>query len=678
MKILLSFLIALVSLDPINPVGKKKPFTPKDLISLDRTSNLKICGHKGIFTRSKYILESNNKFINSLWEISFDSGEMKELLPLKEITTDYVWMDCSNILLLQTAKKNRLIKFNINSLTFTILAEMDFEISNLLYENEMLFFTSEVYFNKTIAETIEIDDQKDNFSSAMVFDKLYFRHWDSFDDHKYSHIFSIKLNVKSSDLNLLEALDLMKSTRFSSPVQPFGDVGDFSVSNQILAFTTMEYFDQTIQANSTNTNIYLVSFNRSLSLTCVTCENMGADSKPQFSLDSRKLAYLEMTTPAYESDKNRLIIYDLFSKTKLDATETLDISVESFLWLDNSSTIIFIAGERGRSNIFKLDLYSMEIMRISSGGVANSLTRISNSKFVFSRNSMNHPDEYFVFDVASGIETQTSFIHASELSSFEMSDVLDFEFLGALNETVHGFFLKPFGFDPKLKYPLAFLIHGGPEDAWMDDWSLRWNPQIYTNAGYAVGIVNFHGSNTYGQNFTKSILRNWGSYPFEDLMKGLDYITQTFDFIDQSKIVGLGASYGGYMINWINGHSDRFIALVNHDGIFDLRSKYYTTEELFFSEFSLGGTPFEHPESYEKFSPHSYVHRWKTPTLVIHGAKDFRLTSEQGFSTFTALQRLGIESKLLFFPDENHWVLGAANSIQWYEVVIEWINKFTR
>jgi len=225
---------------------------------------------------------------------------------------------------------------------------------------------------------------------------------------------------------------------------------------------------------------------------------------------------------------------------------------------------------------------------------------------------------------------------------------------------------------------LAFLIHGGPQVGFANAFSTRWNFQSFTGAGYVVAAVNFHGSNGYGQNFTDSINQNWGSYPFEDLMKGLDFILEKHNFIDSKRIAGLGASYGGYMINWLNGHTDRFACLVNHDGLFDLRSMYYTTEELYFPEFEFGGTPYQKPEMYQKWSPSNYVANWKTPTLVIHGGKDYRVPQGEGFATFTALQRQGIPSRLLFFPDENHWVLKPANSLRWYKEVLEWIGSYTK
>jgi dipeptidyl aminopeptidase/acylaminoacyl peptidase len=667
----------------------QRSFTPLDLVTMERTGGMKVspCKSNLIFVRTQYDANNNQKTQN-LW--SFDLVE-KSLSQLTHFDSgikisEFVWMDCSNVLFLYLGKDggsfSEMKQINVDSLTTTTVKKLDFDISNLFYdhENGLLFFTSEVYFGKSILETLEMDNLKSKeFSTGMVFDKLYFRHWDTYDNHKYSHIFMIQLNNEMSSFDFSLANDLMKDSRFSCPIQPFGDITDFTINpaTRKLAFSTMQDYDKTIQSYSTNTNIYLTDVLNPRERVCITCNNLGADTKPLFSKNGEKLAFLEMKTPKFEADKNRLMIYDVRTGIVIDATEKVDLSVGEFEWIDND-TIIFLAGEKGRMNIFKLSVSTMNINRISYGGSATGVIALSESQFLFSRNSMASPNELFLFDLTTGLETQLTYMHSAYLSKISMAKAEEFEFVGAKGESVHGWFLKPYNFQPTKKYPLAFLIHGGPQSAWMDSFSTRWNPQVFSGAGYAVAMINFHGSTTYGQNFTNSISKNWGTYPYEDLMKGLDYILDKNAFIDPKRVAALGASYGGFMINWINGHTDRFAVLVNHDGCFDMRSKYYTTEELYFPEFEFGATPFENPEAFEKFNPAAFVNNWKTPTLVIHGAKDYRVTDGQGFGTFTALQRKGIESKLLFFPDENHWVLKQANSLKWHNVILDWIKKFTK
>ena len=259
-----------------------------------------------------------------------------------------------------------------------------------------------------------------------------------------------------------------------------------------------------------------------------------------------------------------------------------------------------------------------------------------------------------------------------------MSRPEEFWFPGWNNEKGHGWLLKPHGFAAGRRYPVAFLIHGGPQGSWEDHFHYRWNPQAYAGAGYAVITIDFHGSTGYGQAFTDSIRGDWGGKPYDDLMKGLDHALAQYPWLDGSRVGAAGASYGGYMINWIAGHTDRFRCLVNHDGGFDELGSYYNTEELWFPEWEYGGLPWEKREVYEKWSPVTWVANWKTPMLVIHGGRDYRVTENEGMSTFTALQRKGVPSKFLYFPDENHWVLKAKNSILWHETVIGWLDEWVK
>jgi dipeptidyl aminopeptidase/acylaminoacyl peptidase len=269
-------------------------------------------------------------------------------------------------------------------------------------------------------------------------------------------------------------------------------------------------------------------------------------------------------------------------------------------------------------------------------------------------------------------------INSAVLSQIAMSPLESFWFTGAHDDKVEGFLVKPPNFDASKKYPVKFLIHGGPEGAWGDDWSYRWNPELFAANGYVVMMVNFHGSTGYGQKFIDAINGDWGGAPFEDLMKGLDYAEQTYLFIDKNRECALGASYGGYAINWILGHTDRFKCLVSHDGMFNAESAWGDTEELWFNDWEFKGTPYDNRELYRKWSPHEYAKNFKTPTLVIHGQKDYRLDVSQGFDLFTTLQMEGVPSKMLYFPDEGHWVLKPQNSQLWYKTVNDWVDEWTK
>ena len=263
------------------------------------------------------------------------------------------------------------------------------------------------------------------------------------------------------------------------------------------------------------------------------------------------------------------------------------------------------------------------------------------------------------------------------MKSIDWGDYEQFSFKGAKNDTVYGYVMKPAGWAAKKKFPVALAIHGGPQGTFSDHFHYRWNAEVFAGHGYGVVIVDFHGSTGYGQAFTYEISGDWGGAPFEDLMKGLDAALAKNTWLDGTRAVALGASYGGYMINWINGNTDRFKALVCHDGILDTKAAYLATEEQWFPEWELGGTPWDKPETYAKWNPSDRIKNWKTPTLVVHGGLDFRLPSTEGMGAFTALQRLGVPSRFLYFPDENHWVLKPQNSKRWHDEVLAWIDRYT-
>ncbi len=306
------------------------------------------------------------------------------------------------------------------------------------------------------------------------------------------------------------------------------------------------------------------------------------------------------------------------------------------------------------------------------------MTVTSRGRLVYGQDSLVSPAEIVTCRLDGTDARALTRVNAARLEAVKMSRPEEFWFKGAMDERVHGWILKPVDFQEGRKYPLAFLVHGGPQGSWEDHFHYRWNPQAYAGAGYVTVTINFHGSTGFGQAFTDAIRRSWGAAPYEDLMKGLDYVIATYGFVDKDRMGALGASYGGYMINWIAGHTDRFKCLVSHDGEFDTRTSYYSTEELWFPEWEHGGPPWEPGTTHEQWSPALYVASWKTPMLVIHGAKDFRLPETEGLSVFTALQRRGIPSKLLYFPDENHWVLKAKNSILWHDTVIGWLDQWLK
>ena len=297
---------------------------------------------------------------------------------------------------------------------------------------------------------------------------------------------------------------------------------------------------------------------------------------------------------------------------------------------------------------------------------------------VFLKQSLHSPAEVYSFNLKSQRLTQLTDLNRELLSKLKMNPAEEFWFEGAQQEKIHGLLVKPPFFDASRKYPLVMLIHGGPQGAWRDNFHYRWNAQMFASPGYIVAMINFHGSTGYGQAFTDSITGDWGGKPFQDIMLGLDYLLSRYDFIKKNRLGAAGASYGGYMINWIEGHSDRFDCLISHAGVFDLRSMHGSTEELWFPEWDFKGTPWTNKEMYEKWSPSYYVQNFKTPCLVVHGQNDFRVPVTQGFQLFTSLQRQKIPSKMLYFPDEDHFVRKPQNAELWWKTVHEWLAKYLK
>ncbi|CAF1312469.1 unnamed protein product [Didymodactylos carnosus] len=408
--------------------------------------------------------------------------------------------------------------------------------------------------------------------------------------------------------------------------------------------------------------------------------------EPSFSPeDDNVLIYRATSVPGYESDKVQLKLYS--NGTISTLLPDWSLSIGTVTWSNDGQSVYMEVGEKARNVIY----YYQNISYTQPPALRN-LTKLGSAHevcvhpelpdiFIFTWSSIIHPTEIYIYRNSASVPL--SFYNSDLLQKVHLGTYNEFSF-ESNNDTVYGWHVQPttaLARNVPAASPLAFLIHGGPQSSWYDAWSFRWNFQSFAGAGYAVIAINFHGSDSYGQNFTDSITHNYGSLPYEDLRDGLTAALDQFSYIDGSRAIALGASYGGYMINWIAGQTEmnkRFLGLVCHDGMSDMRSFYYATEELWFPEHDIGGKEWENPDAYDKFNPIKYVKNWVTPMLIIQGGKDYRVTDTQSISVFTALQRKGIQSKMIYFPQENHWTLKAVNSAFWYETVISWMNSFTK
>ncbi len=511
-------------------------------------------------------------------------------------------------------------------------------------------------------------------TKGMTFDRLFVRHWDTWADGRISRLFVQPLKdgrVTGEPIALSGALDA------DVPSKPFGDASDytFSPDGTKVVFATKLKGSQ--EAWSTNFDLYEVASDggepRNL-----TQDNPAWDAQPIYSPDGSMLAWRAMSRPGFEADRFHVVVLDLKSGERRALTQAWDRSVDTIAFSKDGKTIYATADQFGQHPLWAIDVKSGKPTMLSGPGSVAGFS-VGEREIVFGLASLKSPTELYALTLRGGELRELPKMNAEALAGVALGEPEQFTFAGANGDTVYAYVVKPAGFDASRKYPIAFIIHGGPQASFGNAWSYRWNPQTYAGAGYAAVFVDFHGSPGYGQAFTDSISGDWGGAPLEDLQKGLAAALEKYSWLDGERACALGASYGGYMINWIAGNwPQQFRCLVSHAGIFDSRAMAYSTEELWFDEWEHEGPPFEVPENFEKHNPVNHVAQWQTPMLVIHGQLDYRVPYTQGIGTFTALQRRGIPSRLLVFPDENHWVLKPANSIQWHEEVLAWLGKWTR
>jgi dipeptidyl aminopeptidase/acylaminoacyl peptidase len=592
-------------------------------------------------------------------------------------------------------------------------------------DGKNILFTSDVYPEcdgrpeaETTCNAKKAKEAEESKVKAIIFDRLLYRHWNAYKRGMRTHIFVVPAPTLPSGEGwgtpTSVARDLTPGD-YDSPEFSLGGQDDyaFSPDGQEICYTSNH---DKVEAASTNNDLWIVPVNAGtggapVAPKNITADNPASDSTPLYSPDGKYIAYRAQQRPGYESDRFRLMLYDRKTGQKKTLTTNFDRWVGTIAW-DPSSKVIYFSSEiAGESPIYKIALDSATSITKLTAGFDDDISVVDGGRtIVYTRMAVGRPTG--IYSASTSLSTNKDCIldkfappgfppssetpdcalpkaspltHLNDavLSQVAMSPLESFWFAGAHGDKVEGFLVKPPNFDASKKYPVKFLLHGGPEGAWGDDWSYRWNPELFaaptsSGPGYVVIMINFHGSTGYGQKFIDAINGDWGGAPFEDLMKGLDYAEKTYPFIDKDRECALGASYGGYMANWILGHTDRFKCIVSHDGMFNAESAWGTTEELWFNEWEYKGTPYANRETYEKWSPHRAAKNFKTPTLVVHGQLDYRLDVSEGFQLFTTLQRMGVPSKMLYFPDEGHWVLKPQNSQLWWKTVSDWVDQWTK
>ena len=508
--------------------------------------------------------------------------------------------------------------------------------------------------------------------SGRTYEQLFVRHWDAWADGTRSQLFVLPLTANGA---AGDGRAIVGGLVGDTPSKPFGGGEEvaWSADSRTVYFALREA--GRIEATSTNLDIFSAPADGSAAPANLTAANDATDSLPTVSPDGRHLAYFAMKRPGFEADRQVLMVRDLASGQVRALTENWDRSVASIAWAPDGRSLYVTADDVQETPLFRVDAASGEVTRLTGEGHVSAVG-VTPKGAVVAMNSLVAPDDFYIVTRPNRPQRLTS-VNADKLAGIDMPTVSRFSFIGANNDMVYGYAVRPAGSSGRV--PIAFMVHGGPQGSSNNSWSYRWNPAVFAGHGYGLVAVDFHGSTGYGQAFTDAISNNWGGWPLEDLQKGLAAATAKYGWLDADNACALGASYGGYMMNWIEGRwPDRFKCIVQHDGVFDARAMAYETEELWFDEWEHGQkTYYEDPAAFEKWNPVNYVSAWKTPQLVITSEKDFRIPYTQGIAAFTALQRRGIPSRLLVFPNENHWVLKPKNSRQWYGEVLGWLDRWT-
>jgi len=673
--------VLLCTLVPQTLAQGKRPFTFEDMMALKRVNEPAVSpdGKWVVFSAIQVDLEANTR-VPHLWMVPLAGGDSRQFTSGpgedrprwshdgKHVAfisprdgTSQVWVHDFDAATGQFTGEPRKIT--------SISTEADGEIWSP--DGKNIVFTSSVYPDcpDDACNKAREDEKQKSKVKASIFTHLMYRHWKSYTGEKRTHIFVVPAEGGV-------ARDLTPGNHDAPPFSLGGqDMYAISPDSQELAFTSD--IDE-VEATSTNNELFVVPLAGGKPSKITT--NPGSDSTPVYSPEGKYIAYLAQFRPGYESDRFRLMLYERATGKITNLTENFDRWVSSLAWAPDSSHLYIAAEDKGEQPIYTLAVSGGPIREIVRGTNDDLAPMQNGSALVFTRMSVRAPNEIYKISLTGemGKPVELSHLNDAVLSAVEMPPQEPFWFTGAANTKVEGFLIKPPGFNPNQKYPVKFLIHGGPQGAWGEHWSYRWNPELFAASGYVVVMINPRGSTGYGQKFIDEINGDWGGKPFVDLMEGLDYVERAYPFVDKTRECALGASYGGYMVDWILGHTDRFKCLVSHDGMFNTESAYGTTEELWFPEWEFKGTPWTNREMYRRWSPHLSAAKFKTPTLVVHGQLDYRLDVSEGFQLFTTLQRLKVASKMLYFPDEGHWVLKPQNSRLWYHTVNDWVDGYLK
>jgi len=653
--------------------GPKHAITFNDFFHMQRIGAVAVSpdGHYAAFDLKTANIEKNN-FKTDIWLLNLKTNTLRRFTNAQQSSSGPVWLPDGKTLYFNRNGQvwsKKLSEGQAGPVTDFAAGAGGAVISR---DGKQMLFTSDVYPNckSEACNKKKLEAVKNSPVKARLINHLFYRSWNRWLNGKRSHVIL-------ADVNGREARDVTPGD-YDTPPLDLGGQTDyvFSADGRAVCFVRNT---AKIVAASTNNDLFWEDL-KTGKITRLTA-NPATDNNPHFSPDGRFIAYTAMQRPGFEADRLHLMLYDLKKKTITDLTPHFDRSVQALVWHPAGKEIYFVVSENGSHSIYKVPVKGGKVLPVLKGHFVADVQFVDNQNLLCKIQNEAMPYEIFKLNLQNKKLMQLTHINKTRLDKLQLSELEPFSFVGAKGERVHGFIMKPPFFDPAKKYPAIELIHGGPQGAWGDDFHYRWNYQMFAAPGYVVFMINFHGSRGYGQAFVDAVSKDWGGAPYEDIKKGTDYVLDHYAFIDKNRIGAAGASYGGFMINWIEGGTYRpFKCLVSHDGVFDQVSMYGATEELWFPEWEFNGKPWDQGSLYQKWNPAApeRVRRFNTPMLVIHGERDYRVPYTQGLQLFTALQRQGIKSELLFFPDEYHFVVKPQNARLWWKTVQAWFTEFLK
>ena len=667
----------LLAIAAMAAVAQRKPFDANALMELKRIGDPQISpdGQTVAFQVQSVDVEANRKPVQ-VWTVPLNGGEPRQITHDGEQNQRPRWSPDSKRVayISDRGGSPQIWLMDPDGGNARQVTNLSTEADGATFspDGKNLLFTSQVYPECGADDACNkktLDAEKAGKVKARIYTELLYRHWNQWQGKRRSHLLVVPVTGGPPK-------DLTPGPR-DVPGFSLGGPDDYDISPDGQEVCYAMNADP-VPAASTNSDLYAVSIAGGLARKITI--TAGADISPHYSPDGRYIAWRAQTRAGYESDRWRLLVLERATGRVTNLTENLDRWVNSFAWAPESTGLFFTTGDRGRQAIQLIPISGGGVHSVASGdGELDDVQLTRNGKtMVYTQQTGVSPVEIFRASSGGGAPVPLTHLNDQTLGNYQMAALEEFMVDGAEGAKVQSFVVKPYGFNPARKYPVLMLIHGGPQGFWGHSWTYRWNAQVFAAAGYVVVMPNPRGSTGYGQKFVDEINNDWGGRAFGDIMAVADHVANEMPYCDAGRMAAAGGSYGGYMIDWMLGHTQRFKALVSHDGVYDLTGEFGGTEEMWFPLWEYGGTPWDKPENYSRWSPNNFVKDFHTPTLVIHGELDFRIPYSQALELFTALQMQRVPSKLLLFPDEGHWVLKPQNSLLWYKTFLDWIDSWVK